>query len=227
MSVTPIQPKSLATAPADVAQRAKNILGTAEGVMSRDQLVREVKSGIVISAPMEAVFESQNLRTGKIQANEYVGRVAANTLGFGTWTLGAAGAAALLAPLGLPAFAVGVAGFAAGMLANDLWDRTFGQAIVSIAKERLTDAQARPAAEAFVKYVANPLHDYLWKPVSGFVGDHKVLAGVLLGAAALRFPGAARAVGREAGKMALGTAAALGVQATVVDRVLAPAAHRE
>lgn len=226
MTATPVQPTRPIAAAPSVADRARRIAGLAGTTMTRDQFVREVKAGVVFSAPMEGMFESQKFRRGEIQANEYLGRVAANTLSVAAWTAGGALAAAALSPLGLPVFVLGAAGFAAGMVANDLWDRTFGTAIVNVAKEKVTDAQARPLAEGFTRYVANPVHDHVWKPVSGFVSQHKVLSAVLVGAAALRFPGAARAVSKEVGKMAVGTAAAVGVQAAVVDRVLAPAAHR-
>ncbi|MEB3195916.1 MAG: hypothetical protein VKP62_01820 [Candidatus Sericytochromatia bacterium] len=228
MTSVPVQAqRPLTPAATGVAERAKRLAGLSGVAMTRDQFVSEVKAGVVFSAPLEGIFASQKLRNGEIKANEYVGRVVANTLSVAAWTAGGALAATALAPLGLPAFVVGAAGFAAGMVATDLWDRTFGTAIVNSAKEKLTDAQARPAAEAFVNYVANPLHDYVWKPVSGFVGQHKVLSGVMVGLAALRFPGAAKGVSKEVGKMALGTAAAMGVQIGLTDRVMAPAAHRE
>lgn len=211
---------------ADLGDRARKIVGTHGATMSRDELVREVKAGVLVSAPIEGIFESQAYRRGEIKANEYVGRVVANSLGFGTWTVAAAGAAAALAPLGAPAFLIGAAGFAAGMIANDLWDRTFGTAIVDVTKEMLPESAAKPFADGFTKWVANPLHDWVWKPVSGFVKDHKVLSGVLLFLAACRFPGAAKAVGREVGTMAIGTAGALGVQLGVVDRFLPAAKHR-
>ena len=212
---------------ANVGDRARRIVGTAGHAISRDELVREVKAGVLVSAPIEGIFESQHYRKGEIKANEYVGRVVANSLGFGTWTVAGALAAAALAPVGLPAFLVGAAGFAAGMVANDLWDRTFGAAIVKVTKEMLPESAAKPIADGFTKFVANPLHDWVWKPVSGFVKKHKILSGVLLALAAIRFPGAAKAVGREVGTMAIGTAGALGVQLGITDRVLPAAKHRE
>jgi hypothetical protein len=221
------RPIAAATAPAGVAERAKRLAGLSGTRMTRDQWVGEVKAGVAFSVPLEGLFESQKFRRGEIQANEYMGRVVANTLSNIAWTTGGAVAAAALAPFGAPLFVAGAAGFAAGMVANDLWDRTFGTAIVDVFKEKVTDAQARPAAEAFVKYVANPVNDYFWKPVTGFVGNNKVLGGAMLALAAVRFPGAAKAVGKEVGKMAVGTAAGLGVQLAVTDRVLAPAAHRQ
>jgi hypothetical protein len=216
-----------ATAPSVVADRAKRLAGLSGVRMTRDQFVGEVKAGVAFSLPLEGMFESQKFRRGEIEANEYVGRVTANTLSNIAWVAGGAVSAAALAPFGLPLFVTGAAGFAAGMIANDLWDRTFGTSIVKVFSEKVSDAQARPAAEAFVKYVANPVNDYFWKPVTGFVGQHKVLSGVMLGLAALRFPGAAKAVGKEVGKMAAGTAAGLGVQLAVTNKVLAPAAHRQ
>jgi hypothetical protein len=228
VAITPTTTVRTAASPAaTTADRARRIVGTAGSTLSRDELVREVKAGVLVSAPIEGIFESQGYRKGEIKANEYVGRVVANSLGFGMWTVGGALAAAALAPLGLPAFLVGAAGFAAGMVANDLWDRTFGAAIVNVTKEMLPESAAKPLADGFTKFVANPLHDWVWKPVSGFVKDHKVISGVLLAGAALRFPTAAKAVFREVGTMAVGTAAALGIQLGLTDRVLPAAKHRE
>lgn len=230
MAITPTT--TVRTAPAaasasSVGDRARRVVGTHGAKLSRDELVREVKAGVLVSAPIEGIFESQAYRRGEIEANEYVGRVVANSLGFGMWTVGGAVAAAALAPIGLPAFLVGAAGFAAGMVANDIWDRTFGASIVKVTKEMLPASAARPLADGFTRFVANPLNDWVWKPVSGFVKQHKVLTGVMLALAACRFPGAAKAVGKEVGTMAVGTAAALGVQLGVLDRVLPAAAHRE
>lgn len=225
--ISPSLGKPTAAPVASAGDRARRIVGTHGSTISRDELVREVKAGVLVSAPIEGIFESQAYRRGEIKANEYVGRVVANSLGFGTWTVGGALAAAVLAPVGLPAFLAGAAGFAAGMVANDLWDRTFGASIVKVTQEMLPEAAAKPFADGFTKFVANPLHDWVWKPISGTVKDHKVLSGVLLFLAACRFPGAAKAVGREVGTMALGTAGALGIQMGVIDRVLPGAKHRE
>ncbi len=230
MAITPTTTVRTAPAAAPVASvgdRARRMVGTHGAKISRDELVREVKAGVLVSAPIEGIFESQKYRKGEIKANEYVGRVVANSLGFGMWTVGGALAAAALAPVGLPAFLVGAAGFAAGMVANDIWDRTFGSAIVEVTKEMLPEAAAKPIADGFTKFVANPLHDWVWKPVSGFVMKHKVLTGVMVGLAACRFPFAAKAVGREVGTMAIGTAGALGIQLGLLDRVLPAAKHRE
>ena len=234
MAITPQTTIRTTAAPAvapaaakSVGDRARVVMGTHGAKLSRDELIREVKAGVLVSAPIEGIFESQKYRRGEIKANEYVGRVVANSLGFGTWTVGGALAAAALAPIGLPAFFAGAAGFAAGMIANDLWDRTFGQAIVQVTSEMLPEAAAKPIADGFTKFVANPLHDWVWKPVSGFVKDHKVLSGIMLTLAALKFPFAAKAVGKEVATMAVGTAGALGVQMGVIDRFMAPAKHRE
>lgn len=207
----------------DLHQRA----GLAPVRMSPDQFISHVKTGLVTDIPLEGIFASQKFRRGDIQANEYVGRVIANGLSLAAWTAGGALAGTLLAPLGLPVFIAGAAGFAAGMICTDLWDRTLGTAIVNVTKEKLSDAQARPAAEAFVNYVANPIHDYAWKPITSAIGNNKLLAGAALAVAAIRFPGAAKGVGREVGKMALGTAAGVGVQLGLTDKVLAPAVHRD
>lgn len=226
VSLNPINQAS-ATRANDALKSAQRIAGLSATRMTPDQFVSDVKAGLIVDVPMEGLFASQKFRNGKIKANEYVGRVLANSLGIAAWTAGGALAGTLLAPFGLPVFIAGAAGFAAGMIANDLWDRTFGAAIVKVTQESLSDEQARPAAETFVNYVANPIHDYVWKPVSGVIAKNKVLAGVALAATALRFPGAAKGVGKEIGKMALGTAAGLGVQLAVVDKVLTPAAHRD
>jgi len=210
-----------------IAHSAQRLAGLAPSRMTADQFLGDVKAGMITDIPLEGIFASQKFRHGKIQANEYVGRVIANSLGVAAWTAGGALAGAALAPLGLPVFLAGAAGFAAGMIATDLWDRTFGTAIVTVTKEKLTDAQARPAAEVFVNYVANPIHDYIWKPITSLIGGNKILAGTALAAAAVRFPGAAKGVAREVSKMAVGPAAGVGVQMGLTDRVLDPAAHRD
>lgn len=211
----------------ELARSVQRMSGLAPVRMSPDQFMSDLKTGLVTDIPLEGIFASQKFRNGKIQANEYLGRVIANSLSIAAWTAGGALAGTLLAPFGLPVFVAGAAGFAAGMVCTDLWDRTFGTAIVNVTKEKITDAQARPAAEAFVKYVANPIHDYAWKPITSLLGQNKVLAGAALTAAAFRFPGAAKGVSREAGKMALGTAAGLGIQLGLMDKVLEPAPHRD
>lgn len=213
-------------APSGVGDQVGRIMGTkAPSKFSRDVLVRDIKAGVLISVPFEAVFSSQKYRRGEIKANEYVASVVANSMGFGMWTLGGALAAAALAPLGAPIYVGAVLGFGAGMLANDLWDRTFGKAITKIMPEFLPEGVAKPVANGFSRFVANPLHDYIWKPISGAVMGHKVLSCALLACAALKFPTAAKIVGREISAMALGTGLALGIQLGLVDRVLAPADH--
>lgn len=204
--------------------RARRVItgtdGGAAGALSAEQLMTDVKVGVAISAPMEVVFNSQAYRKGQINSSQYTARIIANSLGFGTWTIGGAVAAALLAPLGLPAFGVAVAGFAAGMIANDLWDRTFGAAIIKVLGDRLPQKITKPFANVVTKYFANPLYDHVWSPIKHLVWGHKVLSGVLLGAAALRFPMAAKAIGREAGVWIGGTVAALGVQWGITNRIL-------
>ena len=226
ISLSPNTPLPLGKAKG-LAHSAQRLAGLAPGRMSPDQFLSDVKTGMVTDIPLEGIFASQKFRHGKIQANEYVGRVIANSLIVAAWTAGGALAGAALAPLGLPVFLAGAAGFAAGMVSTDLWDRTFGTAIVTVAKEKITDAQARPAAEAFVNYVANPIHDYIWKPITNLIGGNKILAGAALAVAAIRFPGAAKGVAREVSKMAVGTAAGVGIQLGLTDQVLDPAAHRD
>lgn len=227
--MTTIANAAVTTAPraANVGEQARRVVGLAGHKMTRDELVRDMKVGVAFQAPFEAIIEGQSYRKGEIKANEYVARIVANSLGFATWTLGGAAATALLAPMGAPAFLLAAAGFAGGMIANDLFDRTFGAAMVKVLKDVLPEEKCKGFADGFSKYISNPLTDYVWKPVSGFVMKHKVISGVALGALALRFPLAAKAVGREVGAMAIGTAAALGLQLGVMDRFIPAAEHRK
>lgn len=227
MALAPTAAVTTAPAARTVGDRARSVVGLASHKLTRDELVRDMKIGVAFQAPFEGVIEGQAYRKGEIKANEYVARVIANSLGFATWTLGGATAAALLAPIGAPAFLLAAAGFAGGMIANDLFDRTFGAAMVKVLKDTLPEAACKPFADKFVKYVSNPLTDYVWKPVSGFVMKHKIISGVALGVLALRFPSAGKAVGREVGAMAIGTAAALGLQFGVLDRFMPAAEHRK
>lgn len=229
MSINATAAVTTAPAPraASIGDQARRVVGLAGHKMTRDELVRDMKIGVAFQAPFEAIIEGQSYRKGEIKANEYVARIVANSLGFATWTLGGAAAAALLAPLGAPAFLLAAAGFAGGMIANDLFDRTFGVAIVKVLKGTLSEASCKGFADGFSKYISNPLTDYVWKPVSGFVMEHKVVSGVALGALALRFPQAGKAVGREVAAMAIGTAAALGLQLGVMDRFIPAAEHRK
>ncbi|MDB5098384.1 MAG: hypothetical protein JWM80_2805 [Cyanobacteria bacterium RYN_339] len=227
MAATPIQSRTIvATAPnADTMSRVRRIASGSDGhagVLTRDQLLTDVKWGVAISAPMEGVFNAGAYRKGEINASKYTATIIANSLGFGAWTVGGALAAAALAPVGLPAFAVAVAGFAAGMIANDLWDRTFGQAMIKVLSERIPNKIVKPFADFFTKFVAAPLTDWVWNPLKNLVMGHKIAAGVLVGGAMLLPPlrPLAKGLAREAGVWIGGSAIALGAQFALINRIL-------
>lgn len=214
------------------AKKALETVGRVTGTQAARRfnpavVATDIRTGVVGSIPGDALFASQRYRRGELEANEYVADVLNTSLGFGAWTLGAAAVGALLAPVGLPVFLTGVAGFAAGMVSNEIWNRTIGPSATAGIAAGLPAAQAEPVADAFCKLVANPLHDWLWKPVSGFVKKHKVLSGVAAGALALRFPVAAKAIGKEMGTMAGGVGLAMGANSLLLDRWLpSPEAKR-
>jgi hypothetical protein len=196
--------------------------------LTRDQLMMDAKMGIYISAPMEAVFNSQAYRRGEINASKYTATILANSLGFGAWTIGGALAVAALTPF-VPAFLLPVAGFAAGMIANDIWDRTFGAAIVKYVGDALPEKLTKPFADVFTKFVANPIVDWVWNPIKNAVMGHKVLAATLVGGLMLLPPMRPFAKGllKEAGVWVGGGAIAMAAQFGIINRFLPAAAHRE
>jgi hypothetical protein len=232
MAATPIQSRPVvAAAPnSDTMSRVRRVVSGSDGnvgALSRDQLMTDVKWGVAISAPMEGVFNAGAYRKGEINASKYTATIIANSLGFGAWTVGGALAAAALAPLGLPAFGVAVLGFAAGMIANDLWDRTFGQAIIKVLSDRIPNKVVKPFADFFTKFVAAPLTDWVWNPIKNLVMHHKIAAGVVVGGAMLLPPlrPLAKGLAREAGVWIGGSAIALGAQFALINRIL-PAADK-
>jgi hypothetical protein len=194
--------------------------GGSGAVLSGHQLMTDVKVGVAVSVPMQVVMDSQAYRKHETTASQYTASVISQSLGFGTWTLGGAAAAALLAPLGLGAWPLAVAGFAAGMIANTLWDRTFGKAMMKVISERLPESAAKHFADPATKYFANPIYDHIWLPIKHTVLKHKVLGGVLLAGLALRFPMAAKGVAREATVWIAGTLGAMGVTMGLINHVL-------
>lgn len=206
--------------PAAVASNVSATMGRVLGTHARDTLkpsvlAKDVVMGGVSNIPFDGLFNSQAYRRGELKANEYVARILGNSISFGAWTVGGAIAGIALAPLGLPALAVGILGFAAGMTSQDLFDRLLGHKITEKIAEAIPEKDVKGLADTFTKYVANPLNDYVWRPVVDTVKENKVLAAGVAGALALKFPGAAKAIGREAlnmgGGMAAGMAISMGV----------------
>lgn len=219
-NLAPQQP-AIAAPKGGALERLGELTGTrAHAKLSADKLVREGAIGAITSVPFEAIFEAGAYRRKEVDAKTYTAKVLSNSIGFASWTIGGALAAAAVAPLGLGAFATGVVGFGAGMVANDLFDRLCAPTLRAELARRLPEAGCKAFAEPFTRYVAGPLTDYLWTPVSGFVKEHKVLTGAALFVAACRFPAAAKVVGREGAVWVLGGAAAIGVQLGLIDRVL-------
>ncbi|GEM_PF-2680097 len=192
-------------------------------------LVQDAKIGVVSSIPFEALFASQQYRRGELSASQYVAKTLSNSVSAASWTLGGTLMGALLAPVGLPAIAVGIVGFATGMVANEIWIRTAGKHVTSALENALPEALAEPFAEVFTKAIANPLYDAVWKPLTnmlkpvlGWALRNKIAAGAAVGALAMVFPGAARAIAPEVVTMVAGTAAGIAFTGKVLDPILPP-----
>jgi hypothetical protein len=197
--------------------------------LSAAAIARDVKTGVVSSIPFDALFSSQEYRRGEITAKQYVAKTLNFSISAASWTLGGTMMGALLAPVGLPAFVVGVAGFATGMVANEIWLRTAGKPITKAIEAMVPEALAETVAEVFTKAIANPLYDAVWKPLTQVISpvfrwamQNKVTAGAALGGLALAFPNAARAIAPEVATMAAGTAAGIAFTGKVLDPILPP-----
>lgn len=213
--------------PAQVASEVSSTMGRVLGTHARDTfkpslLAKDIAIGGVSNLPFDGLFNSQAYRRGDLKANEYVARVVASSIGGGVWTLGGAVAGIALAPLGLPALAVGILGFAAGMTGQELFDRLLGNKLAERIAANLPEKDVKGFADAFTKYIANPLNDYVWRPVVDTIKGHKVLAAGVAGALALKFPGAAKAIGKEALTMGGGMAAGLGISMGVLNPLMGP-----
>lgn len=210
---------------ANVAEGAATTVGQLIGTHARARLtpgllVKDAALSGVANVPFDGLFSSQAYRRGELKANEYLAKVAANSVGMAVWTGGAALAAALLAPVGLPALAVGIAGFALGMTSQGLFDRLAGQKLATALADALPEQKVKPVADAFTKFIANPLNDYVWRPLVDTAKQHKLLATGVAGALALKFPGAAKALGREALTMGGGLAAGVALDVGVLTPLL-------
>jgi hypothetical protein len=174
----------------------------------------------VLNVPFEALFQSQAYRRGELKANEYAATTIVNSVGFSAWTVGGALAGTVLGPLGR--VVGGALGFAAGMASQSLFNRLIGHQLTQRVAEALPEAQMKPFADGFTKFVANPLHDHVWEPASKFVMGHKLITAGVLGLVALRFPGVSLGLLRSGGVMAGGLAAGLAVDKFVLDKVFGP-----
>lgn len=203
--------------PSNVASTVGRVLGThGRDTLKPSLLAKDIAIGGLGDIPFEGLFASQAYRRGELKANEFVARVVSGSIGGGIWTLGGALAGIALAPLGLPAVAVGILGFAAGMTGQELFDRLLGNKLAEKLAASLPEKSVKGLADGFTKYIANPLNDYVWRPVVDTVKGHKLLAAGVAGALALKFPGAAKAIGREALTMGGGMAAGLGISMGVL-----------
>lgn len=197
--------------------------------LSPKLLAKDVKTDVVASIPFDALFGSQEYRRGEITAKEYVAKTLSTSVSSIAWTVGGAMMGALLAPVGLPAVAVGIAGFATGLVATEVWNRTVGDDITKSLESVIPEAVAEPVAEVFTKAIANPLYDAVWKPLTEtlkpafrWAMQNKVTAGAALGGLALLFPKAAKAIGPEVLTMAGGTVAGIAFTGKVLDPILPP-----
>lgn len=207
------------TAPTKLAGRAQSVLGMSGPKISADEFVRDLKWGAVGNLPTEAIFDSQKYRVGKRKANEYVAGVLSKSIGFIGWGTASAVAGVAIAGLGLPAFAAGLIGFTAGSVGYDLFNRTFGQPLTRELAKRIPEQTAKPVANAYTRFVANPIHDWVWKPIANTWKDHKWVVVGLGGLLALRSPQSAWGLLKFGGTM-IGGSIAAGVVGSQFNRVL-------
>lgn len=223
-----IQPQRVVgTSSPDLVSRAVGL--NIPTTLSPKHLAREIKLDVVASIPFDALFTSQQYRRGEMTAKEYVAETLSTSLSSIAWTGGGAVMGALLAPVGIPALLVGIAGFATGLVATEIWNRTIGKEITKGLEAVIPEGLAETAAEVFTKAIANPLYDTLWqpltetvKPIFRWAMQNKVSAGVALGGLALLFPKAAKAIGPTALTMAGGMAAGIAFTGKVLDPILPP-----
>lgn len=183
-------------------------------------VVKGAAMGAAGDVPFEGLMASQAYRRGEITPSRYAAKVATGALGFGVWT-GVAGLVGMaLAPVGMGAFGTALLGMGAGMIGQNVFDRVIGHDLTERLSKSLDDKKIKPMADAFTKYVANPLNDYFWSPVTKFLGHHKVLAIGAGALAALKFPGAAKFLAREGAVLAGGTAIGLAADKVVLDPLL-------
>jgi hypothetical protein len=201
----------------NVKDRLKGMVGLGSE-RNFKQLVSDMKWGMAISAPIEAIFASQDYRNGKFKANEYIGKVASRSVSDITWTAGAWAANTALKGV-LPTWSIPVIGIAAGFITHDIWDRSIGKSISHGIAKVLPEEGSKPVANA-MSSVGNVLHDYLWKPVSGFVMGNKLLSAAAVGLLAWRFPGIASAAAKGIGTMAAGTGIGMGVSHFGLSKVM-------
>lgn len=206
----------------DVGSTMKSVLGLNTSAQSLEATMKDAKIGVVSTLPIDALMYAADYRNGKTTAKQYVGKVVGDSLGFGAWTFAAAGAAAVAAPLlGAGALAgIGVAaiGFTAGMIANDLFDRTIGKGIGKAVAAVVPNAIATPMAKVF-STIEKPIGK-VFGAITGFAMKHKILGAVALGALALKFPAAGKVLGKTLAPMAVGTAAALGIEHFTINKFL-------
>ncbi len=215
-------------------QRPPSTVSRAMGIhvptsLSPKVLAQDIKADVVASIPFDALFTSQEYRRGEVTAKEYVAKTLSTSISSIAWTGGGALMGALLAPVGLPALAVGIAGFATGMVATEIWNRTIGQHVTKTLESVIPEGLAETAAEVFTKAIANPLYDAVWKPLTETLSpvfrwamQNKVTAGATLGGLALLFPKAAKAIAPEVLTMAGGTAVGIAFTGKVLDPILPP-----
>lgn len=201
-----------------LARRAERVVGLKASPLSPKALGKEVKLGVLSSIPVEALMLSQAYRRGDIDAKTYAATTLSNSVSFGSWTVGGALVGSLI-PGGT--LIGGALGFAGGMLSQSVWNRTLGKHVTSFFKSLIPEGAAKAFADTFNRFVANPLTDYVWKPVSGFVKRNKVLSGAVGAGALLLLPAPLRMGLLKVGAtMAGGTALGMAADAFVLDKFL-------
>lgn len=178
-------------------------------------LLKDAKIGAISNVPFDLYMFSQDYRKGKLKANQYVAQTISDSVGFGAWTIGGALAAAALAPIGLPALAVGIAGFAVGMTCQTLFQHFLGNKFAKKLASVIPEKDVKPFADFVTKHIMNPLHDHVFGPLWNAIKGHKALSIGAAGLLAVKFPGFRNMAATMAGGTAAGVVTGMGLSKVI------------
>lgn len=217
--------------PKDPEATLENLVGTSVDQLTLKGLVKNTPMSAVSGLPIEAVSSVQDYRTHKLKANQYVAKVATNSIGWAAWGLGSTLVGGALMALGAPGILVGGAAMGAGLLCGTLWSRTGGAALLKPLANLIPEKVARPVANVFAA-ITGPVIDHVIKPLTNLWNHHKGLciglgAGLLAAVGTLvafRFPALGARIGKAVltvgAKAGIGTVAATAVTKLAIDKVL-------
>jgi hypothetical protein len=201
-----------------LANRAERVLGLKATPLEPKLLAKEIKFGVLSSIPLEALMLGEGYRRGDVDAKTYLASTLSNAVASGAWTIGGALVGSLV-PGG--SLIGGALGFAGGMLTHSVWNRLLGKHLIAGFKSAIPERVAKPLADGFSRFVAAPLTDYVWKPITGVIKKHKVLAGAIAAGALLLLPAPLRmGLLKTGAMMAGGTALGMAGDAFVLDKFL-------